>query len=178
MKVEKASEKLKGLEESLGAPVKLSEMEKEKFQRVFKGLHGWIDDLETVILEKDSGDAYRYTRLLLVALTKVDIDYIAGVAIDMEDGELVTPLEPPEPVVRPTKEQVDGWLEQMPAKIRRKAITLVDCLKQYNDPESEVGIKIICNHCSREEMEKCIRIADPSITDATTVFMAFQQAGP
>ncbi len=181
MKVEKSSGKLKNLEESLGAPVKLSAKEKEKFERVFEGLKEWLDDAQGVILEKDRDEAYRYLRLLLIALAKVDVDYLAGVKVAMGDGELGRIEDPkekiPEPIVRPTKEQVDGWLDQMPAKMKRNAITLLDCLKQYCDPESEVGVDIICNHCSLEEMEQCIRNADPSITDSMTVFMKVQQEG-
>jgi len=180
MKVENSSKKLKNLEESLGAPVKLSETEKEKFERVFEGLKEWLDEAQGVILEKDRDEAYRYLRLLLIALTKVDVDYLAGVKVTMDDGRLVARVEDPEeeipePIVRPTKEQVDGWLDQMPAKIKRKAITLLDCLKQYCDPESEAGVDIICNHCSLKEMEQCIRNADPSITDSMTIFMEVQQ---
>lgn len=180
--MKKSSDKLKILEESLGAPVKLSEKEKEKFGRVFEGLKEWLDDAQEVILKKDRDAAYRYLRLLLLALTKVDVDFLAGVKVTMEDGELVSPIEDleeklPEPVVRPTKEQVDGWLGQMPAKMKQKAIMLLDCLKQYCDPESEVDIDIICNHCTPEEMEQCIRNADPSITDSMTIFMQVQQEG-
>jgi len=183
MKVEKSSEKLKTLEMSLGVPVKLSESEKEKFKEVFEGLKDWLDGTHDVVVEKDRDEAYRYLRLLLAALAKLDADFIAGARasaepeakVDVLSG--VAPIEekPSEPVVRPTREQVDGWLNQMSPEIRAKAATLLDCLKQYLDPESEVGIDIICSFCSLEKMERCIRDEDPTITDSTTVFMDYQQ---
>lgn len=183
MKVEKASEKLKILEESLGVPVKLSEDEKDKFKGVFEGLKDWLDGTHDVVIEKDRDEAYRYLRLLLATLAKVDVDFIGGVIPPTKIGEdvllEVAPIEeePLKPVIRPTKEQVNGWIDQMTPEIRMKATTLLDCLKQYLDPESEVGIDIICNVCSLEKMERCIRDEDPTITDSMTVFMDFQQAG-
>lgn len=179
MKVEKSSEKLKSLEVSLGVPVKLSEDEKDKFKKIFEGLKEWLDETHDIVVEKDRDEAYRYLRLLLGTLAKVDVDFVAGVKAPAEPGDVlseVAPIEaPPEPVVRPTKEQVDGWLAQMTPEVRVKATTLLDCLKQYLDPESEVGINIICNFCSPEKMERCIRDEDPSITDSMTVFMEHQQ---
>ena len=76
--MERSSEKLKGLEESLGAPVKLSDKEKEKFREVFDGIKEWVDGTHDVVAEKNQDDAYRYLRLLLSALTKVDVDFVAG----------------------------------------------------------------------------------------------------
>lgn len=183
--MEKTSEKLKNLEISLEIPVKLSEIEKDKFKKVFEGLKDWLDGTHDIIIEKDRDEAYRYLRLLLGSLTKVDVDFVARATpstkakAEVDVLSEVAPIEEeaPEPVIRPTEEQVDGWLEQMSPKVRRKAITLVDCLKQYLDPESEVGIDIICSECSLEKMEQCIRIADPSITDSMTVFMEHQQEG-
>lgn len=181
MKVEKSSEKLKVLEESLGVPVKLSEDEKDKFKKIFEGLKDWLDGTYDVVVEKDRDEAYRYLRLLLGTLAKVDTDFVAGVRVSAESGDVlseVAPIEePPEPVIRPTKEQVDGWLERMTPEVRVKAETLLDCIKQYVDPENEAGIEIICNFCSPEKMERCIRDEDPSITDSMTVFMDHQQEG-
>lgn len=181
--MEKSSEKLKVLEESLGVPVKLSEDEKEKFKTIFEGLKDWLDGTHDVVVEKDRDDAYRYLRLLLGILGKVDVDFVAGVMPSAKVGvdalSEVAPIEEelPEPVVRPTKEQVDGWLNQMVPEMRVKAETLLDCIKQYVDPENEVGIEVICNFCGPEKIERCIRGEDPSITNSKTVFMKHQQEG-
>lgn len=183
MKVEKSSEKLKVLEESLGAPVKLSEDEKNKFKETFEGLKDWLDGTHDVVIEKNRDEAYRYLRLLLATLAKVDIDFIAGIKASSEPGgdilSEVDPIEeePSEPVVRPTREEIDGWLAKLKPEMKIKAAELLDCFKQYLDPESEVGIDVICNFCSPEKIARCIRDADPTITDSMTVFMDFQQAG-
>ena len=65
----------------------------------------------------------------------------------------------------------------MRPKARAKAETLLDCIKQYLDPEGP-GIEIICNFCNQEKIVRCLKDVDPSIKDASTVFMTFQQAGP
>ncbi len=176
MKVEKSSEKLKVLEESLGVPVKLSEDEKDKFKEIFEGLKDWLDGTHDVVVEKDRDEAYQYLRLLLATLTEIGSTKIEPRVDALSE---VAPIEetPPEPVVRPTKEQVDGWLKRMTPEVRVKAETLLDCIKQYVDPENEAGIEIICNFCSPEKMERCIRDEDPSITDSMTVFMDHQQEG-
>ncbi len=181
MKVERSSDKLKGLEESLGAPVKLSDKEKEKFKEVFDGVKEWVDDAHDGATEMNQDEAYRYLRLLLSALKKVDADFKAGAkakeAAPLSDLTPIEeePLKPVEPIIRPTKEQVDEWLGQMTPEARAKVEALLSCMKQYLDPEGP-GIKIICNFCNKEKIVRCLKDADPTITDASTVFMNFQQA--
>ena len=176
------------IQEEMEAPVKLSEVEKEKFNTTFEALKDWLDDGKDVMLEKDRDEAYRYVNLLISHLQMVDVDFIAGASKatpviqpsparqDRSGNEVVQ--EPHNiksvPVTRPTVAQVDRWLETMNPQIRAKVARLLDCFKQYLDPDSEVGADVICTHCNPEEIAKCIRIADPSIKDSMTVFMEHQ----
>ncbi len=181
-------DKLLKIQLAVEIPVGLSELEKEKLAYTFDGLKGWLDDARVVVLGKPRLEAYRYVKLLISHLQMTDVDYVAG-------ASTATPVTRPDPlavlersevahveqsaikspdVTRPTKEQVDGWLESMAPRVRSKLVRLLDCFKQYLDPESDVGIDIICNHCTPAEIVKCITIADPSIVDASTVFMQHQ----
>ena len=188
-------DKLLKIKEDMGAPVKLSDVEKEKFNTTFEELKGWLDDAKNSILGKDRDDAYRYFNLLIAHLQMVDVDYMAGASratvvvapsvgsTEKQGQESSTELEAPEhnieslPVVRPTAEQVDGWLGDMNPQVRSKLTRLLTCFKQYLDPDSTVGIDIICSHCSPAEIAKCIIIADPKIVDSSTVFMEHQLRG-
>lgn len=180
-------DKLLKIREDMVLPVGLSELEKEKITSTFDALKEWLDDAKVSILEKPRLEAYRYVELMIAHLQMVDVDYIAGASrasvvvapsVDSpEKGEQESSTvseEPPVPVVRPTAEQVDGWLDDMNPQIRAKLTRLLDCFKQYLDPESEVGIEVICSRCNPVEIAKCIRIADPSIVDSSTVFMEHQ----
>jgi len=179
-----SEKKLKEIQITLGLPVKLSDVEKEKFTGTFSSLKTWMDDGLEAVLKMDRDQAYRYIKLLLDGLMKVDVDFVAGVDTrpKSKDGKIIPlqdieqPVEPAEPiipVVRPTKEQVDGWLGELDPSVKVKAEELVDCIKQYVDPEGP-GIDVICSHCSREEMEQCIRNADPSFSDSGSIFMQHQ----
>lgn len=178
-------DKLLKIREEMKVPVKLSELEREKFNKTFDALKEWLEDSRVSNIEKNRDEAYRYVDLLIGHLQMVDADYIAGAS---RATPIVAPpaavepgkeLEAPHniqslPHIRPTAEQVDGWLEDMNPQIRSKVTRLLDCFKQYLDPDSESGIAIICDRCSPEEIAKCIIIADPSIEDASTVFMQHQ----
>ncbi len=175
-----SEKRLKEIQKTIGLPVKLSDVEKEKFTGTFSSLKTWMDDALEAILKMDRDPAYRYIKLLIDGLVKVDVDFVAGVdtrpklegkTIPLEDIE--QPVEPIIPVVRPTKEQVDGWLSELTPEVLTKATELVDCLKQYQDPDGP-GIDIICPHCTKEELEQCIRNVDPSIEDAGSIFMKVQ----
>lgn len=155
----------------IGLPVKLSDVEKEKFTETFNSLKGWLDETLETVLKMPRDAAYRYIDLLIKGLQRVDVDFVAGV--DRTRTSEDTELEIPEPIVRPTKEDVDGWLNELTPEARTKAAELVDCIKQYLDPEGP-GIEIICNHCSRKEMEQCIRNADPTFEDSGSIFMKAQ----
>jgi hypothetical protein len=178
-------DKLLKIREEMKVPVKLSELEREKFNNIFETLKEWLDDSRTSTVEKDRDEAYRYVDLLIGHLQMVDVDYIAGASratpiVTPSVLENVEPLEEPAhnikspPHVRPTAEQVDGWLGDMNPQIRSKVTRLLDCFKQYLDPDGEAGIDVICNRCRPEEIAKCLIIADPSIEDASTVFMKHQ----
>ena len=183
-----SEKKLKEIQQNLGLPVKLSDVEKEKFTGTFSSLKTWLDDALEVVLKMNRDPAYRYIKLLIDGLVKVDVDFVAGVdtrppepgvepVLSLENIEQpVEPAEPIIPAVRPTKEQVDGWLSELDPSVRVKAEELVDCIKQYVDPDG-AGIDVICNHCSREEMEQCIRNADPSFQDSGSIFMKHQLEG-
>lgn len=180
-------DKLLKIQEDVEIPVGLSELEKEKLTYTFDALKEWLEDAKAVVLGKSRLEAYRYVKLLISHLQMTDVDYVAGASTAtpvIQPGPLAA-LEQSEarveqsaiksPVVtRPTAEQVDGWLDGMNPQVRSKLVRLLDCFKQYLDPESEVGIEIICNYCSPEEIVKCVRVADPSIVDASTVFMQYQ----
>lgn len=183
-KAEKEDKLLK-IREEMVLPVGLSELEQEKLGKTFDGIKEWMDDTKAVVLKKPRLEAYKYVDLLLAHLQMADVDFVAGasrpsVVVAPSSGVEEVPavveksaIKSPE-VVRPTKEQVDGWLENMNPQVRSKLVRLLSCFKQYLDPESEVGIDIICNHCSPEEIVKCIRVEDPNIKDASTVFMQHQ----
>lgn len=183
MKLEptESEKKLKEIQQTLGRPVKLSDVEKEKFTKTFSSLKTWMDDGLEVVLKMDRDQAYRYIKLLIDGLVKVDVNFVAGVDTrpKSKDGKIIPlqdieqPAEPIIPVVRPTKEQFDGWLEELTPNARRKAIELVDCVKQYLDPDGP-GMDIICSHCSKDEVAQCIRNADPSFEDAGSIFMKHQ----
>jgi len=175
-----SEKKLKEIQLTIGLPVKLSDVEKEKFTETFASLKTWMDDGLEAILEMNRDQAYRYIKLLIDGLRKVDVDFVAGVDSRplKKPPELEQPKveEPIIPVVRPTKEQVDGWIEELTPKARRIAIEHVDCIKDYLDPDGP-GIDVICNHCSKDELAQCIRNADPSFEDAGSIFMRVQTEG-
>lgn len=179
-------DKLLKIREEMVLPVGLSELEQEKLGNTFDGIKEWMDDTKAVVLKKPRLEAYRYVDLLLAHLQMADVDFIAGatrpsVVVPPSSGVEEAPAVVEEKsaikspaVVRPTKKQVDGWLENMNPQVRSKLVRLLSCFKQYLDPDSEVGIDIICNHCSPAEIVKCIRVEDPNIKDASTVFMEHQ----
>jgi len=176
-----SEKKLKKIQLSIESPVKLSDVEKEKFTETFNALKGWLDDGLNTVLGMDRDAAYRYIDLLLKGLQKVDIDFVAVVMPESKELDSVKPVdaqeEPePDPVVRPTKEQVDGWLAALTPKAKIIANEHLDCIKQYLDPEGP-GIDIICSHCSKDELAQCIRNADPSFEDAGSIFMKVQTEG-
>lgn len=181
---EKRKTKLLEIEMKIGAPVKLSEVEKDKFIETFDLLKGLLDDSQDSVLEMDRDAAYRYIRLLVAGLLRVDVDFVAGVTkpseppeVRPEGGEEETETIPvPDPVVRPTAEQVSGWLDSMTPKAKVIANERLDCIKQYLDPDGP-GIDIICNFCSKDKMAQCIRDEDPSFKDAGSVFMEIQLEG-
>ena len=187
MKLEptESEKKLKEIQQTLGLPVKLSDVEKEKFTKTFGSLKTWMDDGLEAVLKMDRDQAYRYIKLLIDGLVKVDVDFVAGVDTRPEPGvepviplenieQPVEPAEPITPVVRPTKEQVDGWLDNLMPKAKIIANEHLDCIKQYLDPEDSAGLTVICNDCSMEKMAQCIRDEDPSFEDAGSIFMRVQ----
>ena len=185
-------DKLLKIREEMVLPVGLSELEKERVTGTFDALKVWLDDTKATVLEKPRLEAYKYIELLIAHLQMIEVDYKAGASrasvvkvntdpIRVEAEESATgELEVPEsniaslPVVRPTVELVDGWLVDMNPQVRSKLTRLLTCFKQYLDPDSEVGIDIICSHCNPAEIAKCLIIADPSIVDSSTVFMEHQ----
>ena len=177
MEPSESEKKLKEIKLSIELPVKLSEVEKEKFTETFNALKGWLDDGLDTVLGMDRDAAYRYVDLLLKGLQKVDVDFVAVVIPESKELDSVKPEkeEPvPVPVVRPTKEQVDGWLDELTPKAKIVASEHLDCIKQYLDPENPAGIDIICPYCSMEKMVQCIRDEDPSFEDAGSIFMKVQ----
>lgn len=177
MEPTESEKKLKEIRMSIELPVKLSDVEKEKFTETFNALKGWLDDGLNTVLEMDRDAAYRYINLLLKGLQKVDVDFVAVVM--PEESDLVKQVdaqeEPaPVPVVRPTKEEIDGWIDNLTPKAKIMASEHLDCIKQYLDPEDDAGIAIFCNDCSMEKMAQCIRDEDPSFEDAGSIFMRVQ----
>lgn len=174
-------DKLLKIQAEIGLPVDLSDVEKERFNKIFEALKEWLDDARIVVLEKDRDEAYRYVNLLIAHLQRVDLDFVAAVEPPQDSLDAGVDLSikgPPRRirsrVVRPTKEQVDGWLSNMIPSMREKAPMILDCLKQYLDPESDVNIAVICNDCSPDRMVACIQAEDPSIVDSMSVFMEHQ----
>lgn len=178
-------DKLLKIQAEIGLPVDLSEVEKERFNNLFEALKGWLDDARDVVLEKERDEAYRYVNLLIAHLQRVDVDFVAAVEPPQDPldagghtGIDLSIKRPPvrvrSRVVRPTKEQVDGWLANMIPAMREKAPVILACLKQYLDPESDVGLDVICPDCSPDRMVACIRAEDPSIVDSMSVFMTHQ----
>lgn len=181
-------DKLLKIQIEMGLPVNLSEVEKERFNNIFEALKGWLDDARIVVLEKERDEAYRYVNLLIAHLQRVDLDFVAAVEPPQDPldagghtGVDLSIKRPParvrSRVVRPTKEQVDGWISNMIPAIREKAPVILACMKQYLDPESDVGIAVICNDCSPDRMVACIQAEDPSIVDSMSVFMQHQVGG-
>ena len=196
MKLVAEEDKLLKIREEMVLPVGLSELEKERVTGTFDALKVWLDDTKATVLEKPRLEAYKYIELLIAHLQMIEVDYKAGASrasvvktssVDSTEkqgqesatGELEVPEHNIEslPVVRPTAEQVDGWLGDMNPQVRSKLTRLLTCFKQYLDPDSTVGIDIICSHCNPAEIAKCIIIADPKIVDSSTVFMAHQLRG-
>lgn len=185
MEPTESEKKLKKIQLSIELPVKLSDVEKEKFTETFSSLKIWMDDTLEAVLKMNRDQAYRYIKLLIDGLVKVDVDFVAGVDTRPElEVEPVIPLEnieqpaePIIPVVRPTKEQVDKWIDALTPKAKIIASEQLDCIKQYLDPENPAGIDIICPYCSMEKMIQCIRDEDPSFEDAGSVFMRVQLEG-
>lgn len=178
-------DKLLKIQAEIGLPVDLSDVEKERFNNIFEDLKEWLDEARDVVLEKNRDEAYRYVNLLIAHLQRVDLDFVAAVEPPQDPldagghtGVDLSIKGPPKRirsrVVRPTKEQVDGWLSNMIPAIREKAPVILECLKQYLDPESDVGISVICNDCSPDRMVACIQAEDPSIVDSMSVFMQHQ----
>ena len=178
-------DKLLRIQAEIGLPVDLSDVEKERFNKIFEALKEWLDDARIVVLEKDRDEAYRYVNLLIAHLQRVDLDFVAAVEPPQDPldagghtGVDLSIKGPPKRirsrVVRPTKEQVDGWLSKMIPSMREKAPMILECLKQYLDPEGDVGIAVICNDCSPDRMVACIQAEDPSIVDSMSVFMEHQ----
>lgn len=182
-------DKLLKIREEMILPVGLSELEKEKISETFDALKGWLDEAKELVLVKPRLEAYRYVGLVIAHLQLVDVDYVAGKStastvtqsyslpapgLEQDEAHVEkSAIKSPE-VVRPTEAQVDGWLDDMNPQVRSKLTRLLTCFKQYLDPDSEVGIDIICTHCNPTEIAKCIRAEDPSITDSSTVFMQHQ----
>ena len=175
-------DKLLKIQAEIGLPVDLSEVEKERFNNIFEALKGWLDDARDVVLEKNRDEAYRYVNLLIAHLQRVDLDFVAAVEPPqdpLDAGEVDLSIKGPPKrirsrVVRPTKEQVDGWLSKMIPSMREKAPMILECLNQYLDPEGDVGIAVICNDCSPDRMVACIQAEDPSIVDSMSDFMEHQ----
>jgi len=175
----KFKQKLIDIQKKIKQPVKLSDVEKARFTEIFDSLKELIDDVLKRVMDMDRDSAYRYSNLLILALQKADIDFIAGVSAEspLKSRESVEVEQDvlAEPVVRPTKEQIDQWISELTPEAKAK-IGELDCISQYLDPEGP-GIEIICNHCSKAEMVQCIRNIDPSFTDAGSIFMRFQLEG-
>lgn len=179
MEPTESEKKLKEIQLSIELPVKLSDVEKEKFTETFNALKGWLDDGLNTVLEMDRDAAYRYIDLLIKGLQKVDVDFVA-VVMPGEPGQVDTQkeLEPvPVPVVRPTKKEVDEWIAALTPEAKIIASERLDCIKQYLDPEDKAGIAVFCNDCSMEKMAQCIRDEDPSFEDAGSIFMQHQLEG-
>jgi len=51
----------------------------------------------------------------------------------------------------------------------------LDCVKGFHDPD--IGMDIICQHCSQEELEACIRTRDSTIVDAWDLELIAQRDG-
>lgn len=168
-----SEKRLKEIQMAIGLPVRLSDVEKEKFTETYESLKVWLDDSLKAVLEMPRDAAYRYIDLLIRGLTKVDVDFVAGVDNTKRSKGPEEPEEPFVPVVKPTKEEVDGWISELTPEVRTKAAETVDCLKQYLDPDGP-GMEVICPHCTKEALEQCIRDADPSIEDSGSVFMKIQ----
>ena len=174
MEPSRSAERLREIQKTIGLPVRLSDVEKEKFTETFASLKVWMDESLEAVLVMPRDAAYRYIDLLILGLQKVDVDFVAGVDTTKILSEVAEePKIPPVPVVKPTKEEVDGWLSELTPEIRAKASEIVDCLKQYLDPEGP-GMEVICPHCTKAELEQCIRNADPSIEDSGSIFMRVQ----
>jgi hypothetical protein len=193
---------LNKLKEVMDKPVKLSETEKEKFNKVFELLHDWLKDSESEILELDREEAYRRIAVLNTYMSNAQKQWLdPGAPVEVQvqsrirvndtsglinqknvpliqtapDGTPIEIIEETDrerfPVVKKetvTSEQFQGMLDALPDKARRIANTL-DCVKDFEEiPE------IICNGCNPERMMECIRMEDPSYTDAATEFIKHQ----
>lgn len=181
MEPTESEKKLREIQLSIESPVKLSDVEKEKFTETFSALKGWLDDGLDTVLGMDRDAAYRYVDLLLKGLQKVDVDFVAVVMPESKELDSVKPVdtqeEPrPDPVVKPTVEQVDKWIAALTPKAKITASEHLDCIKQYLDPEGP-GIDVICPYCSMEKMVQCIRDEDPTFEDAGAIFMKYQLEG-
>jgi len=174
-------EKLEEISKKIKEPPKLSSEEKKNFTEVFEVLKGWLNDTLEILLEKDRDEAYRYLNLLIAALKKVDIDYVAGVASPIAKNERNPPDEksglaspeaeilPKEPVIKPDLMEL---IKQLPPKERGIASRL-DCYKNYQELESN---EATCPDCSLGKLIECIRIIDPSIDPVEDIIREVEAA--
>jgi len=175
---------LQKLSEKVKEPQKLTVEEKENFKEIFEGIKSWVDDALEVVLEKDREEAYRYLNLLVAGLTKVDVDYIAGVVppktkneengedeiLGLQDEEnLKDVASSKKPVV---KQDLLDLINQLPARERSIAHRL-DCYHTYEEIESNEGT---CVDCSLEKLIECIRVIDPTIDPAQDIIREVEAA--
>lgn len=177
-------DKLQKISDKVKEPPKLTVEEKENFNEIFERIKGWLDDALEVVLEKDREEAYRYLNLLVAGLTKVDVDYIAGVVpptAKKEENDAVEIIAPgggdeqknvassKNPVVKPDLLEL---INQLPSKEQSIARRL-DCYRTYEELENN---EATCNDCGLEKLIECIRIIDPTINPAEDIIKEVEAA--
>lgn len=175
-----------GLEEirgMVGEPVKLSDVEKERFRKVIEQIKELFDDNLEVMLEMDRDDAYRYLNLLIQAFQQADANFVAGAAPAQIEAEEAVEVEEPkeldeETQLRPSpkvvvapgeKPNFDKIMEKLTDGERGKAKAYLDCVKTAMElkESGDDSNQVLCNApdriCSADEMRRCIASEDPSI---------------
>ena len=142
---------IKELLGQLETPVELSEKETERIGSIFDQLRSLMNEYEETVLTLPRDDAFTLTRRLL---SNVD---------SAINGEVVAPGQQtqPEPILV-DKVDFKALLDTLPPKVRVIADRL-DCVKQFFT--EDIGMDIVCQHCSKEEMLKCINLIDPTVIE-------------
>lgn len=130
------TDKLKKIREDLKTPPTLSSVEAEKITATFEAMKEVLDDTLKLVLEKDRGEAFRYTNLLVNSIQQADVNFIGGVpvkeAITPENGANEIIKQPGLNAVSTNKETVQEVPSNKLFRTKRE-----DDILYYFNPETE-----------------------------------------
>lgn len=160
----RVGKRLKSVRDIVGEPIKLSEIEKEKFQKAFDQIKELMDENLELVLKMDRDEAYLYLNLMLKSFEDAEKDFVdrrQRRTLSLKPRGPDREDEPGGPVEKPDFEAI---LDKLTPEEREKAENLLACVKQY----FEIGDEIVCSDCSVERIRACMRSEDPSISEPLT----------